>query len=236
MTSTARSSGTASATAIAAPWPLGSGTLVKVIAEQDRQREQVDQRLGEHGARDDRQQPARAAVEPARQDQNARGLADAARQDRRAHHADHRRAHDGAPRQRRVRQRRAQRLVPGDRAHQQRQRHQREREHDPAGCGRHERMADALQFQARERERDQPREHDHDEHHAQPPQRRATPTDSWVLARIHLARGLSGQVARAKGRGVAPSPLRALAKSSSAARYADGRSDEARSITAACGR
>ena len=49
---------------------------------EDRQGEQVDERLGEHRARHDRQQAPVRAVEPAREHEHARGLADARRETR----------------------------------------------------------------------------------------------------------------------------------------------------------
>ena len=66
----------------------------------------------------------------------------------------------GRPADRCLGQRRAQHLMPGDRAQQERQRHQRERQHDPAGRRGDQGVADAVEFEPRQREHDQPRHED----------------------------------------------------------------------------
>ena len=97
---------------------------------EDHQREHVDQRLGDERAEHDRQSVARAA-EPARDDQRARGLAEARGQRRRHQHADRRALHGVDDPRARVGQRRLQDRVPGDGAQQHRGAHQRQRRAAP---------------------------------------------------------------------------------------------------------
>ena len=107
----------------AATWPLQQRHARERDRQQDHEREQVDQRLREDGPGDDRQQAARAALQAAREHEHAR----AARRSRPGTSAEAITPiivarTTGAQRHRRVGQRRAQRLLPGDRAHHQRQR------------------------------------------------------------------------------------------------------------------
>ena len=160
-------------------------------AEGDRrengQCEQVDQRLREHGASDDRQLTPGGTVQPTREDEHARGLADASRKDRRAHHADHRRANHRTPANRRLGQSRAQRLVPRGRPQQQRAGHQQQRQRNPAGFRRHEGVADAVQAQAREREDHQTGHEQRRDHDAQAPPPTGEAALCEVLRRAHRA-------------------------------------------------
>ena len=75
-TSAHSASGTERATASARQAAVDSGTLVKVTDREDREREQVDQRLREHGAGDDREHAARGPVQAAREHDDARRLAE----------------------------------------------------------------------------------------------------------------------------------------------------------------
>ena len=90
------------------------------------QREQVQQRLGDHRAEHHRQRLARAA-EAARDDQGARGLAEARGQRRGHQHADERALHRVAPFRPPPGRRRREDRVPADRAREHRRAHQRQR-------------------------------------------------------------------------------------------------------------
>ena len=92
-------------------------------AEQG-QGDQVEHRLGDEGAEQDREGLPHAAG-AAGEGQRPRRLAEAGRQGRRHQHADHRRRGDVAAADRAVGQRRADDPVPGGGAEEERERHQR---------------------------------------------------------------------------------------------------------------
>ena len=120
-------------------------------AAEDRQREQVQQRLRDHRAEHDRQRLARAA-DPPRDDQRTRGLAQAGGQRRGHQHADERSLHRVAAFGPPPGGRRAEDRVPGDRAREHRRAHQRKAGDEQARLGReqrrgHTRHADPLERQ-----------------------------------------------------------------------------------------
>ena len=128
-----------------------------MIAPEDDQRDDVQQRLRDHRAEHDRQVLARSAG-PARDHQRARRLAEAGRQRRGHQHADERALHRVGQPDPRLRQRGLQDRVPGERAHHHRAAHDAEPEQARARARGDQRVgdvgdADLLQRQAGQHQR-----------------------------------------------------------------------------------
>ena len=113
-------------------------------AAQDRQRDQVQQRLGDDRPQHHRQRLAGPTQAPGH-DQRARGLTQARRQGGRHQHPDERSLRGVAPLDLHARKGGAQDLVPGHGAQRHRGAHQAQAHQDPRRAGRQQRLADVPQ-------------------------------------------------------------------------------------------
>ena len=118
---------------------------------QDRERDQVEERLGDQRAEHDRQALTHVP-EPPRHDQRAGGLAEAGWQRGGHQDPDHHPAHGVAPSHARARQCRAQDGVPRLSTREHRRAHQRERHEHPPRRGGEQRVDDRVDPDAVERE------------------------------------------------------------------------------------